>query len=99
MCRSKRPLLLIALATPIFAATPSWADDFDVTAGRLSTGNKFVGTQVTVAVKNNTAETLKVGTVECGFYRGQELLFSASQWVMDLHPGQTARVNVMQWLA
>ena len=52
-----------------------------------------------MAVKNNTAEILKVGTIECGFYRGQDLLFSASQWVMDLHPGQTGHVNVMQWLA
>jgi hypothetical protein len=95
----KRPLLLVALATLIFAATPSRADDFDVTVGRLSTGNNFSGTQVTVAVKNNTAEILKVGTIECGFFRGQDLLFSASQWVMDLHPGQTGHVNVMQWLA
>jgi hypothetical protein len=72
-----------------FIASPAHAYDLETIAGN-PTHDTLGETVVTVGVKNKEATAFKMIRVECGIYRGSDLVGAGHAIVEWVYPGQTA---------
>jgi hypothetical protein len=83
--------LLAALAiTTVALATPSLADEFsqyELIRGKIK--HEYGHTIIVLALKNNSVRTVTQVFVNCGFYRGDELVDSGHTSFTSVRPNQT----------
>jgi hypothetical protein len=63
--------LLLATALVVALIAPATANDFDIIRGEIT---RDYGTTIILGLKNNTQTTIPTAMIDCGFYRGDELV-------------------------
>ncbi len=77
-----------AIVTTLVLATPrsAMANDLDLIRGKITHADGY--TTIVLGLKNNTQTTIASASVNCGFYRGDELVDDGDAAFVNLQPNQ-----------
>jgi hypothetical protein len=86
-------LAWIAMMPLLLGFAGASAADVNLSKGQLTHDGSY-STQI-VAAKNDTGDTLQEIWIECGFFRRGALVGAGTGYAKNVHPGQTAYVEVL----
>lgn len=77
-----------AIVTTLVLVAPrsAMANDLDLIRGKVTHANGY--TTIVLGLKNNTPTTISYASVNCGFYRGDELVADSTTNFSNLRPNQ-----------